>query len=144
MEWTRFIDSSTYFILGGLANSLFTTLHMILAAKPSWYRYFGAGELAEMHEKGSKFPRLVTIGLVFLFGIWAAYGFAAAGVIDPLPIMRTMIIIIIAVYLLRSLMIFKEIFKFIFQEHPFRFIVFSAGAFATGAVYYLGMQTGYY
>ncbi|MBI9050809.1 MAG: hypothetical protein JEZ00_15420 [Anaerolineaceae bacterium] len=140
MEWTKLVDTSTYFILGGLANSLFTTLHMMLAAKPTWYRYFGADKLAEMHEKGSNFPQWATVALVFLFGIWAAYGFSAAGAIQPLPFMRTMIIIIIVVYFLRSLMILSEIFKVIFRGYRFRFIIFSAGAFATSMMYYLGLK----
>jgi hypothetical protein len=136
------LDASTYFALGGLANAFFAVLHILLAIKPTWYRFFGADQLAEMHEKGSKFPRLVTMGLVLLFGIWSAYGLSAAGMIPSLPIMRTMIFIIIAIYFLRSLMIFREFFKVIIQKVPFRFLIFSSGAFATGLMYYMGLKGG--
>jgi hypothetical protein len=132
------INSQLYFILGGIANSLFMLLHAGLAIRPEGYRFFGAGKLSDMHDRGSKFPRLVTLGLTLLFAVWAVYGFSAANLLPALPFMRTMILIIIFVYLLRGLMILNELVKVIFQGHAPRFLVFSGGALATGLMYLLG------
>jgi putative oxidoreductase len=86
--------SSSCLLLGGVASFLILFLHLALALRPQWYRYFGADELAQMHEQGSRFTMLVTLGLALMFALWGAYALAGAGVIGQLPLLRTVLIAI--------------------------------------------------
>ena len=73
---------------------------------PDWYRFFGAGEpIARAAERGSWVPAALTSVIAAVLGIWAAYAFAAAGLMRRLPLMRTALVIISAIYLARGLMV---------------------------------------
>lgn len=75
----------------------------ILGGGP-WYRFFGAGEaFARAAERGSPTPALITAGIATVLAVWAAYAFSAAGLIPRLPLIRTALVLITAVYLLRGL-----------------------------------------
>lgn len=128
-------------ILSGSASLLVTLLHIILAIRPQAWQYFGAGELTEIHEKGSPFTLLVTLGLILMFSAWVVYAYAGAGIIRPLPWMRTVLIAIEIIYILRSLMLPAEIFKVIGGGYPFRFILLSVGFLTPGLLYLLGTIT---
>jgi hypothetical protein len=70
---------------------------------PDWYRFFGAGEvMAQAAERGEAFPALVTLAIAVLLALWAAYAFAGAGLVRRLPLMRTALVAITAIYLLRG------------------------------------------
>ena len=74
---------------------------------PDWYRFFGAGEpIARAAERGSPVPALMTTGIAAVLGIWAAYAFSAAGFIRRLPLLRTALLGITAIYLARGLLVF--------------------------------------
>lgn len=69
-----------------------------------WYRFFGAGEaMAQMAEKKLWYPTVLTAGITAVLLIWAAYALAGAGVLSALPLTRTALILISAVFLLRGL-----------------------------------------
>ena len=133
------MDISRYCLtLGSIASFLITLLHLALVFKPQWYRYFGADELVQMHEKGSPFTVLVTLGLALMFALWGAYALSGAGVIRRLPLLRISLIAIGAIYSLRGLMLPSEIVKVLQSDHPFRFVVFSTGSLAIGLLYLVG------
>jgi len=133
------MDISRYCLtLGSIASFLITLLHLALVFKPQWYRYFGADELVQMHEKGSPFTVLVTLGLALMFAVWGAYALSGAGVIRRLPLLRISLIAIGAIYTLRGLMLPSEIVKVLQSGHPFRFVVFSTGSLAIGLLYLVG------
>jgi hypothetical protein len=90
---------------GGLLSAAAAALHLaIIAGGPAWYRFFGAGEgMARMAERGWARPTLFAIGIAAILAIWAAYAFAGAGLIRRLPLMRTALVAISAIYLLRAL-----------------------------------------
>jgi len=78
----------------------------MIAGGPDWYRFFGAGEgMARMAERGMAYPVVVTLLIALILAIWAAYAFAGAGLIRRLPMMRTALVLISCVYLLRGLML---------------------------------------
>jgi hypothetical protein len=83
-------------------------LHIgVIVGGPDWYRFFGAGEpLALAAERGSWIPHLVTTGIAAVLAIWAAYAFSGAGLIRRLPLLRTGLVVISAIYLARGAMIF--------------------------------------
>ncbi len=80
-------------------------LHIaIIIGGPDWYRAFGAGEeMAIMAEEGSWYPALVTSGIAFVLFLWALYGFSGAGLIRRLPLLKSGLVIISAIYLMRGL-----------------------------------------
>jgi len=94
-----------WLIAGGSLSALASLLHVaVVAGGPDWYRFFGAGEaMAQGAERGSLVPPLLTLGIALVLGVWSAYAFAGAGLLRRLPLMRTALVAITAVYLLRGL-----------------------------------------
>jgi len=90
---------------GGLLSAAAALLHVgVIVGGPDWYRFFGAGEgMARAAERGSSVPALTTIGIALVLLIWALYAFSGAGRIRRLPLLRTGLVTISAIYLLRGL-----------------------------------------
>lgn len=71
---------------------------------PDWYRFFGAGEsMARAAARGDLRPTLITLAIGAVLLIWAAYAFSGAGSLPHLPLLRTGLVVISAIYLLRGL-----------------------------------------
>lgn len=100
-----------------------------------WYRFFGAGEqMAQMAEAGDVYPSIVTSVLVIILFIWALYGLSAAGVIRKLPLIRTALLLISGIYLLRGVS-----FVFLmpmFPENSVTFWLVSSGICLTIGLFY--------
>ena len=92
-------------VIGGLLSVAASLLHIgCIIGGPDWYRFFGAGEqMATMAEQGSMTPTLLTLGIAVILAIWAAYAFSGAGLLPRLPLLRTGLVTISAIYLLRGL-----------------------------------------
>lgn len=58
--------------------------------------------MARAAERGSSTPALVTLAIAAVLMVWALYAFSGAGVIRRLPLLRTALILISAIYLLRA------------------------------------------
>lgn len=101
MAW----DRNPWLIVAGSLSLVASLLHIgCIVGGPAWYRFFGAGEaMARAAERGDAYPALITLVIAVLLAIAAAYAFAGAGVIRHLPLMRTALVVITAVYLLRGL-----------------------------------------
>ena len=133
------MDISRYFLILGSGVSFFiAVLHLALVFKPQWYRYFGADELVQLYEQGSPFTVLVTSGLTLMFAAWGAYALSGAGVIRQLPLLRTVLISIGVIYVLRGLLLPSELAKVLESGYPVRFVVFSTGSLVTGLLYLVG------
>jgi hypothetical protein len=70
--------SSSCLLLSGVASFLIALLHLALAPGPRWYRHFGADELAQLHEQGSRFFFIfstvsLAAGLLYLVGTFVQY-----------------------------------------------------------------------
>ncbi|MDQ3246964.1 MAG: hypothetical protein M3Q52_08790, partial [Pseudomonadota bacterium] len=102
-----------WLVAGGWLSAAAALLHVaVIAGGPDWYRFFGAGEaMARMAEAGSPVPAVITLGIATVLAVWAAYAFAGAGLIRRLPLMRTALVAISAVYLLRGLLIVPVLMK---------------------------------
>ena len=102
------MSGRAWLIAGGCLSLAASLLHLAcVVGGPEWYRFFGAGEgIARAAERGSWTPALLTVGIAAVLAIWAAYAFAGAGLIRRLPLMRTALVAISAVYLLRGLVLF--------------------------------------
>ena len=126
-----------WLIAGGFLSAAAALLLIgVIIGGADWYRYFGAGEqMARMAEAGSPIPALITLGIALVLAVWAAYAFAGAGLVRRLPLMRTALIAITSIYLLRGLMIIPVLL----QPPPTGFDLWSSLiVLAYGAAYALG------
>lgn len=98
----------TLLTLGALLSLIAALLHLAcIVGGPDWYRFFGAGEgLAQAAERGEAMPAIMTAGIAAVLAIWAAYALSGAGRIVRLPLLRTGLVIISVIYLLRGAMVF--------------------------------------
>ena len=97
-------DRNPWLIVGGALSLAASALHIgCIIGGPDWYRFLGAGEaMAHAAERGEAFPALVTFAIAAVLAIWGAYAFAGAGPIPRLPLMRTALVAITAIYLVRG------------------------------------------
>ena len=96
---------SRWLIIGGWLSLAASLLHVaVIFGGPEWYRFFGAGEeIAQAAERGSWMPAIMTTGIAIVLAIWAAYAFSGAGKLARLPLLRTGLAVISAIYLARGL-----------------------------------------
>ncbi|WP_373486932.1 hypothetical protein [Blastomonas sp.] len=101
-------QGNLWLIIGGWLSVTAALLHLgCIVGGPSWYRFFGAGEhIAQAAARGSWIPVIITLGIATVLSIWAAYAFSGAGLIIKLPLLRTGLIVISAIYLLRGMVLF--------------------------------------
>lgn len=100
-------DGSRWLVAGGVLSAVASLLHVgCILGGPDWYRFFGAGEqMARMAERDWWRPAPVTLLIAGVLAVWAAYAFSGAGLLPRLPLLRTALIAITTVYLLRGLVI---------------------------------------
>ncbi len=93
-----------WLVAGGMLSGVAAALHVaIIFGGPEWYRFFGAGEeLAQAAERGSPVPAVLALAIALLLLVWALYAFSGAGLIRRLPLLRTGLVVISAIYLLRG------------------------------------------
>jgi len=130
---------STWLIVGGWLSVAAALLHIAcIFGGPDWYRFFGAGEgMARAAARGDLRPTLITLAIGAVLLIWAAYAFSGAGSLPRLPLLRTGLIVITAIYLLRGL--FFVPLHFWRPQHSDSFAIWSSLiVFAYGAVYVVG------
>ena len=98
-----------WLVVGGCLSAAAAIVHVaVIVGGPDWYRFFGAGEdLALMAERGSWVPAALTAVIATVLAVWAAYAFAAAGLIRRLPLMRSALVAISAIYLARGMFVFS-------------------------------------
>ena len=78
-------------------------LACIVVGAPA-YRFMGAGEqMAQLHLAGDPHPTRVTLAIAAILGLWAAYALSGAGTIRRLPFLRSVLLAISAVCMLRGL-----------------------------------------
>ena len=99
--------ANRFLIAGSILSAGASLLHLgVIIGGPDWYRFFGAGEgMARMAEQGSWTPTVITLGIASVLAVWSAYAFSGAGLIPRLPLIRTALVLISGVYLLRGLVL---------------------------------------
>ena len=100
-----------WLVVGGCLSLAASALHIaVIFGGPDWYRFFGAGEgMARAAERGAWQPTVMTLSIAAVLAIWAGYAFSGAGLIARLPLLRTALVIISAIYLLRGLLLFHAL-----------------------------------
>ncbi len=135
-----------WLILAGCASFFASLLHVaIIFRGGDWYRMFGAGEqMAQLAEKGSIYPVIVT-GLVALgLFIGALYAFAASHVFSRLPFQKSVLYGLTAVFLIRGVMglvlVIGAEFYVPASNSPLFWLVSSAICIMLGTSYLLGTR----
>ena len=100
-----------WLLLAGTLSAAASLLHLgVIVGGPAWYRFFGAGEsMARMAERGDPTAALITVGIAAVLAVWAAYAFSGAGLIPRMPLLRTGLVVITGIYLLRGLVLIPAI-----------------------------------
>ena len=125
--------------LGGWLSVGAALLHLgCIWGGPEWYRFFGAGEgMARAAARGEWTPALVTLAIAGILLIWAAYALSGAGSLPRLPLLRTGLLVITTIYLLRAI-IFVPLHMWR-PQHSDSFAVWSSLiVLVYGAVYAVG------
>lgn len=96
---------SSWLIAAAALSAAAALLHLgCIAGGPDWYRFFGAGEgMARAAARGELRPSLITLGIATILAVWAAYAASGAGLLPRLPLLRTALVAITAIYLIRAL-----------------------------------------
>lgn len=128
-------------IAGAMMSAGAAVLHLgcIVFGVP-WYRFFGAGEkMARLAESGSTQPAKVTLVIAAVLFVWSAYALSGAGVIARLPLLRTILCTIAAIYLVRGFFFFPLMRAL--PGSSLAFWLWSAGICAViGIVHALGIR----
>lgn len=101
-------DRDGWLLAGGLMSLAAAAVHLAaIVGGPDWYRFFGAGEaIARAAAAGSAMPAIMTAGIATILAIWGFYALSGAGVVRRLPLLRTALVIISAIYCLRGAFLF--------------------------------------
>lgn len=129
-------------LLAGWLSLAVAALHVVIIffGAPA-YRYFGAGEeMARKAEAGSFIPAAMTLFIAVVFAVFSLYAFAGAGRLRRLPLLRTGLVVIAAIYTLRGLGLFLELAGYLQGSPavPPRYLAFSAVSLTIGILYSLG------
>ncbi len=132
MQSLVFPQMNPYLLIGGLLSFLASGLHIAcIIGGANWLRFFGAGEqLAQMAERGSWYPGLVTLFIGGVLMVWGMFALTAAAIPSgagaplTLPFLKWILVAITAVYVLRGAVPFiAAIFK---PDLLFPFMVWSS------------------
>jgi hypothetical protein len=91
--------------IGGSLSFLAALLHLsCIIGGPQWYLFFGAGEnMAQLAQQGDAYPTIVTSIIASVLLGWGFYALSGADVILKLPLLKTCLVLITAVYILRGI-----------------------------------------
>ena len=92
-------------VIGAYLSFLAALLHIsCIFGGPDWYLFFGAGEqMAQLAAQGDPYPTIVTLIIAAILTGWGLYALSGAGVIFNLPLLKTCLVLITSVYLLRGI-----------------------------------------
>ena len=95
-----------HLLTAGISCAIISLLHIaIIVGGSGWYRFFGAGEgMAQLAEKGSIYPTIITITISSILILWSLYAFSGAGIIRRLPLLKQALAIISIIFLARGVL----------------------------------------
>ena len=59
--------------------------------------------MADMAAQGQAYPAIITSGIAAVLAIWSVYAFSGAGWLPRMPLLRTALVLIAAIYLIRAI-----------------------------------------
>ncbi|RBP48943.1 hypothetical protein [Arenicella xantha] len=98
--------NSDYLKIAGGLSFVVAFVHLLIpVGGPAWYRFFGAGEhMASMAEQGLLQPTVVTLAIAAVLALWGAYAWSAAGILPAFPVLKSALVLITSIYLLRGIL----------------------------------------
>ena len=138
------IAGNPWLLAGAILSAIASLLHLAcIVGGPSWYRFFGAGErMARLVERGSLQPAVITVAIALILALWSADALSGAGLIPRLPLLRTGLVTICAIYLLRAAALPLMLARMPDRGTTF-LVVSSAIVLVIGLVYLAGIVTGW-
>ena len=130
------------FLLASIASFLIALVHIIIIFMGrKGYEFFGAAQLIPLLEKSASRLALITFILAIIFVICGVYGLSGARVFPHLVLLRLVLIIIAAGYILRGLAFVKEVILVFGHSAsvPTRELVFSSVSLIVGLLYLTGL-----
>jgi len=127
-------------VLAGWLSAAIAGLHVgiVFFGAPA-YRYFGAGEdMARQAEAGSFVPAAMTLAIAAVFAVFALYAFSGAGRFRRLPLLRTGLVAISAIYLVRGFSLLQELARYDSGAVLPRHLAFSFTSLVIGLLYLAG------
>ena len=93
-----------WLIVAGTLSAIAAFLHLgCIYFGAAWYRFFGAGEhMAQMAANGDLYPTIATLVIATVLTVWGLYALSGAGLIFKLPFIKTCLVVITAIYLVRG------------------------------------------
>lgn len=90
--------------IAGCLSFVAALLHIAcIFGGPDWYLFFGAGErMAQLAAEGDSYPTVVTLIVASILAGWGFYAWSGAGLIIKLPLLKTGLVLITGVYLIRG------------------------------------------
>ncbi len=136
---TRTGKGRVWLAIGGWLSIAAALLHVgCIIGGPDWYRFFGAGEaMAVMAEQGSLYPPILTLFIASILAIWALYAFSGATKIRRIPLLRTGLVTISIIYLVRGMVVIPVFLSAHVPATPFN-IWSSAIVLVYGITYAVG------
>ena len=129
-----------------LAGILSALVAVVQCAVPFFgakgYRFFGAGDrVAQAVEGGAGWPAGLTVCIGAIFAVFAFYALAAASERLRPPLLRTGLLVIGLLFMLRGLSVVPQGMTWFRNPEaiPGRFVLFSVVALAMGALYLIGV-----
>lgn len=98
------MEQNRYLVIAGCLSFLAALMHLAcIIGGPEWYLFFGAGEkMAQMARDGDSYPTIATLVISAILAGWGFYALSGANVIFKLPLLKTCLVLITSVYLIRG------------------------------------------
>lgn len=141
MSSNLFSHPRPWLLGAALSSFAIALLHLVIpvAGAPA-YRYFGAGSLVPMLERGSWIPALVTVAIACVFGVFGLYALSGAGMGRRLPLLRSVLTFVGVVFCLRGLLLARELAALASGiSFPPRALVFSGVSMGVGLLFLGGV-----
>jgi hypothetical protein len=96
--------ANIYLIFSGFAALIGGAVHIAaIFGGPSWYGFIGAPpRMIRSAAAGDFYPALVCLAIASVLFIWAAYAFSGAGIFRRLPLLRTVLVAVATVLIVRG------------------------------------------
>jgi hypothetical protein len=128
--------------VAGLLSLGVAAFHVVLTFSSDWSGYFGATpEVVQMMREHDPLVYVLMVFLIAVFALFGLYGLSAAGRFRRLPLLRTGLVTISAIYALRGLVLIPETLGRLglFQlQTPPQALISSAVSLAIGTFYTWG------
>lgn len=135
------MKENSYLIIAGTSTFLLALFQAVITTVPSWALYFGAGK-----DVVSTLWLLYLTGylVAVIFVLFGLYAFLGAGKIRKLPFLRTILLFISLLFIIRGLLIIPQILNNtgiirVSSIFPVQAVLSSAVSFIIGILYISGI-----